>query len=87
MTSSKRVAKRIASHRVAAGYTQTKLAEIVGVSVGTVQAWERGTSLPCLSNARLLSKIFDAQISDFTFENAPDFAKITPDMTNSPFKS
>ncbi len=85
MTSSKKVAKRIASHRIAAGYTQTKLAEIVGVSVGTVQAWERGSSLPCLSNARLLSKIFDAPISDFTFEKSPDFSKTRLKQGNSPF--
>ena len=85
MANSKRIANTIASHRISAGYTQAKLAEIVGVSVGTVQAWERGSSLPCLANARLLGKIFDAPISDSTFDKSPDYSKISPNHSNSPF--
>ena len=44
MTSSKILAKRIASHRVAAGYTQTKLAEIVNTFANTMDWTERGFS-------------------------------------------
>lgn len=81
------IAKRISSHRYRLKLTQAALAEHIGVSVGAVRAWEKGASAPRLTNARQLSELFDAPISDFSFENSPDFAKITPDMTNSPFKS
>lgn len=32
--------------RVGAGYTQTQLAEVLGVYLRTVQRWEHGDSIP-----------------------------------------
>ena len=42
-----------ARHRNAAGMTQERAAELLGVAVRTLQAWERGESTP--PNARVLS--------------------------------
>lgn len=42
-----------ARHRNAAGITQERAAELLGVAVRTLQAWERGESTP--PNARVLA--------------------------------
>ncbi|KOV83119.1 helix-turn-helix transcriptional regulator [Nocardia sp. NRRL S-836] len=38
--------KALAARRKAAGYTQEQLAELLGVSVGTIGRWERGENVP-----------------------------------------
>lgn len=42
-----------ARHRIAAGMTQERAAELLGVAPRTLQAWERGESTP--PNARVLA--------------------------------
>ena len=42
-----------ARYRKAAGYTQERAAELLGIATRTLQAWERGESTP--PNARVLS--------------------------------
>lgn len=32
--------------RINAGYTQEQLAELIGVSLGTIKNWERGKTFP-----------------------------------------
>ena len=44
-----------ARHRKAAGLTQERAAELLGVSVRTLAAWERGESTP--PNARVLAMV------------------------------
>lgn len=53
MTTSKDYESLYARYRKAAGYTQERAAELLGVAVRTLQAWERGESTP--PNTRVLS--------------------------------
>ena len=53
MTTNHEYESMYARHRKAAGITQERAAELLGVAVRTLQAWERGESTP--PNARVLS--------------------------------
>ena len=53
MTTNNEYESMYARHRKAAGITQERAAELLGVAVRTLQAWERGESTP--PNARVLS--------------------------------
>ena len=53
MTTSENYESLYARHRKAAGITQERAAELLGVAVRTLQAWERGESTP--PNVRVLS--------------------------------
>lgn len=53
--------------RKARGLNQTQLGEIVGKSVKTVSAWEKGTRLPLVEDIYLLSKYFDIDMETLYF--------------------
>ena len=48
-------AKQIREARLSLGMTQTTFAQVMGVSVKTVEAWEAGTNRPVGAARRLLS--------------------------------
>lgn len=59
------VPARIRSCRQRMGLTQEELAEDLGVSARTVQAWEAGTRNPGLQSQRKLARVFDRPIEQF----------------------
>ena len=50
--------KRIAEHRQQMGFSQEKLAEIIGVSRQAVTKWEADQTLPSSSNLLKLAEVF-----------------------------
>lgn len=50
-------AKQIKETRLSLGMTQTTFAQVMGVSIKTVEAWEAGTNKPIGSARRLLSML------------------------------
>lgn len=47
--------------RESAGLSQQDVADLVGVHVNTVSAWERGTAEPLGSNLIALSELYDCR--------------------------
>ena len=58
--------------RVNAGMTQTVFANYLGVSVKTVEAWERGRTHPTGPAYRLMSILSDADASNLSFIKVVD---------------
>ena len=50
-------ARQIKEARLSLGMTQTTFAQVMGVSVKTVEAWEAGTNKPAGAARRLLSML------------------------------
>lgn len=50
--------------RVNAGLTQEQAAEVIGVSVKTIQNWENNTTSPTIEQARLIADAYE-----FSYEN------------------
>lgn len=50
-------AKQIRDARLSLGMTQTTFAQVMGVSIKTVEAWEAGTNKPVGAARRLLSML------------------------------
>ena len=50
-------AKQIRDARISLGMTQTTFAQVMGVSIKTVEAWEAGTNRPVGTARRLLSML------------------------------
>lgn len=48
--------ERIKKSRIEKGYSQDKLAEIVGVSRGACSQWENGQSVPSVKNLAILAR-------------------------------
>lgn len=54
---------KIAQHRIAAGLTQAKLAEILGTTQATISNWESGT-LPRKKMLIKMANVFGCAIGD-----------------------
>lgn len=52
----------IAKLRKGAGFTQEKLAAMVGVSSQTVSKWETGTTMPDILLLPIIADVFDVDI-------------------------
>ena len=63
----KYAAKEIRETRIAAGMTQTVFATYLGVSVKTVEAWERGRSSPTGPANRLIDMLEKGQYTSLPF--------------------
>lgn len=61
---------RLAAARVNAGLTQDDVAAELHVSKQTVVAWEGGTTEPKISQARILSRLFDYPLDLIIFSPA-----------------
>jgi len=70
--------KRIKEHRNMCNYTQEGLAELLGVSTNSVNAWETGKCLIKKSNLNKLCKILKITEEDL-FENNLDTDLINKD--------
>lgn len=60
--------KTIQELREAAGLTQAQLAARIGVTVGSVSAWERRLNEPRASQLRALAHLFGVSMDDIDFE-------------------
>lgn len=67
------VGARIYFFRCAAGYSQKRLAEVIGVSNNTLCNWENGKALPRLSSLMNLCVVFDCLPSVLTGNKDMDF--------------
>ena len=54
----------LAALRVNAGYTQTKIAEILGVTQGSVAQWEKGATYPRVGRAKKLAKLYGVTLEE-----------------------
>lgn len=54
----------LAALRVNAGYTQTKIAEILGVTQGSVSQWEKGATHPRVGRAKILAKLYGVTLQE-----------------------
>lgn len=65
----KKLGRRIASLRKARGFTQERLAEVVGYSVEFVSLVERGINAPSVAGLEKFSKALKVEVWElFTFE-------------------
>ncbi len=72
------VAKRLSELRKAAGISQDKLGEQLGISNRAVSKWEKGLAMPSTQNFIKLSKIFNVPIEHFFAEQTVSKADIVP---------
>ena len=56
------LAENIRSYRKGLGLTQEQLAERLGITLGTVSKWERGSSEPDLSYIMELAELFHVSV-------------------------
>ena len=59
-----KIGRKIASLRKAADMTQPELADRLGISFQAVSNWERGMSMPDISNLPELAEIFGVSIDE-----------------------
>ena len=57
--------------RVAAGYTQPQLADLIDSTQTLISKYENGTSSPRLEIARKIAKVFDRTVDDLFPEPPP----------------
>jgi transcriptional regulator with XRE-family HTH domain len=77
--------ERIKEHRKKQGFSQEKIAELVGTSRQAVTKWESGQSVPCMENLITLAEIFGLSLGELSSgvnDNIP-FA----DVTNAPMQN
>ena len=58
------VGKRVAAARTARGYTQERLAEVVGIEPVTLSRWETGHRALSLSTLRAIAEALDVGLGD-----------------------
>ena len=58
--------ERIKEHRTRLGYSQEKIAELVGTSRQAVTKWETGKSIPCMENLTALAEIFGISLAELS---------------------
>ena len=61
----KKIGKYIAEKRKQNNFTQSQLAELMGVGDKAVSKWERGISLPDVSKYQELCNILDISLNEF----------------------
>ena len=66
----------LADLRKAVSLTQGEIAEACGVSITTVSAWERGTTLPRLKHERKLAEVLKASLHEIKHVIATQQAQI-----------
>lgn len=71
------IGKRIEELRIAEGWSQTELANKVGVSQGTVSQWESGARVPSGDCVVTLAQIFDTS-SDFLLGLVDEQIRLVP---------
>ncbi|MCL2030576.1 MAG: helix-turn-helix transcriptional regulator [Oscillospiraceae bacterium] len=57
---------RIKAHRVRLGYSQEKMAELVGISRQAVTKWEADQSIPCMENLMTLADLFGVSLGELS---------------------
>ena len=50
--------------RLIAGYSQTELAEVLGVTPGSVSQWETGRTYPSVKRLKKLSEVLDIPVEE-----------------------
>lgn len=74
------VGQNIKKYRKDAGISQIKLAELTGLSIGTIQGYEQERYLPKYENLKKLADVLECKVSDLD----PNYAdKLFKDMSNS----
>jgi transcriptional regulator with XRE-family HTH domain len=78
--------ERIKEHRKKQGFSQEKIAELVGTSRQAVTKWESGQSVPCMENLMALAEIFGLSLGELSSgvnDNSPvtDAADVTTQGT------
>ncbi|MCL2587907.1 MAG: helix-turn-helix domain-containing protein [Oscillospiraceae bacterium] len=58
--------ERIKEQRSKHGFSQEKIAELVGISRQAVTKWESGQSVPSMANLMTLAEIFGVSLGDLT---------------------
>jgi len=58
--------ERIKDQRIKCGFSQEKIAELVGISRQAVTKWESGQSVPSMANLITLAKIFGVPLGELT---------------------
>jgi putative transcriptional regulator len=65
----------LAKFRQEFGYSQDKLAELLGVSRQTIISIEKGRYNPSLPLALMIAKLFDSKVEDIFILEEKDFKK------------
>ena len=60
------ISKNIKRYRLKNGYTQTMLAEKIGVKQSTIANYENGRNLPSTKHLLRLAKVFKVTVEDLT---------------------
>lgn len=69
------VGKRLFALRTAAGMTQEKLAEMIGVESNSVHRYETAQRSMNLFTAAKIAQVFDVSIDNLAFDNKTDIEK------------
>ena len=79
MENKKKLGKKIQELRKQKGFTQEKLAELIGMEQNTISVIESGRNFPTLTTLEKISNAFDVNLSDFFnyeyFENTNELKK------------
>ena len=66
----RRLGKRVAERRRAQGWTQTQLAERLGVDAETISRFERGVTAPSLATLELLARVLKTSAAELLSESS-----------------
>lgn len=58
---------RLSACREHTGYSQTEVANIIGVDVATISAWETGKTTPRIEYAQKLSELYEVPMAYMEF--------------------
>lgn len=56
--------ERFRAYRKAAGYTETRLSDVIGINRVTINAWSRGAISPSLRSVLVLSDVLGCTLDD-----------------------
>ena len=73
--------EKIKEQRNKCGFSQEKIAELVGVSRQAATKWESEQSIPCMENLIALAEIFGISLAELTNGESPDIVKETANIT------
>ena len=77
------VGERLAAARKAAGYTQERLAEEIGVSFQAISLWERNGSLPDTGHLAALAKALHLSLDRLLSEEEPPAWQLKPPASDA----